>query len=304
MKKFLAIVFLAISFSFAIKCSDALYIIVPAINFLNRDYILVQRNFHDIFKKDTSYREVYFHWKGTTTDHKLEWLDNTRFIYESKIENPPYSQKGKAPEFGVDINYAENNSAGHLEYNKSKNQEEKDAERTSPYKSSDITVIGDTIFQVQYYWWYNETYIEKLYLKNDSLFFLRTAFFKDSQGSIFGLDSSAVIYTNDSENEELCVEYVYDEDSLKFILNTDPDIIKIKSVTQHGDSIIYSETNPNSYNSKKDYVFLPVEKVLEKGSITAIKKKGVLPRPTARKNRYYDLKGRTYSNQIPYRVFF
>lgn len=304
MKKILFIVLLTITFSFAIKCTDALYKTTPAMNYLNHKYILVQTNYLRIFQKDTTYREVYYHWKGTISNHKFDWYENTRFILESKKEDPPYSQKANALDDGEDINYAEDNSAGHLVYNRFTTKEDRDSKKPSPYYSSDIAFTKDTIIQVQHLLTLDKTYIRSFSLRNDTLFYLVKTFYGASQDTVVELDSSNYIYTNDSQNEGLCLEYKYNKDSLKFVLNVDVDIEKIKTFTQHGDSIIYSETSPANYNSRTDQVFLPIEMVLEKGATTAIKKKNILPPPTARKNHYYDLKGRTYLKQIPYRVFF
>lgn len=302
MKKILLFVLLSVVYSSAIKCTDALYKLSPAMNYLNHDYILVQRNYLHIFREDTTYREVYFHWDGTTTNHKLDWYENTRYILESKIEDPPYSQKGKALDDGEDINYSENNSAGHLVYNAFNTQEDKDAKKPAPYYSSDIAFTGDTLIQVQHRLTDDKTFIKKFFQKNDSLFFWSTSFYGASQDTISRLDSSAFIYTNDSENEGICIEYKYNKDSLKFVLNIDPDIEETKTFIQHGDSIIYTVTY--SSGSQNGYVYLPIEMVLEKGPTTAIKKKNILPQTTARKHRYYDLKGRINLKQIPYRVLF
>lgn len=304
MKKILLFILLSVVYSSAIKCTDALYKLSPAMNYLNHDYILVQRNYLHIFQKDTNYREVYFHWKGTISNHKLDWYENTRYILDSKKEDPPYSQKASALEDGEDINYAEDISAGHLVYNRFTTQEDKDTKKTSPYYSSDIAFTKDTTIQVQHLLTEDKTYIRSFFLRNDTLFYLVKTFYGASQDTVVKLDSSKFIYTNNSENEGLCNEYKYNKDSLKFVLNVDVGIEKIKAFTQHGDSIIYSETLPSEYNSRNDYVFLPIEMVLEKGATTAIKKTNILPQTTARKHRYYDLKGRINLNQIPYRVLF
>lgn len=304
MKKILFIVLLTITFSFAIKCTDAFYKTSPAMNYLNHNYILVQRNYLNIFQKDTNYREVYFHWKGTISNHKLDWYENTRYILDSQKEDPPYSQKANALDDGEDISYTEDNFSGHLIHNSFNTKEDKDAKKTSPYYSSDIDFAGDTIIQKMHRLTDDRMFIKKMFIKNDTLFYWENRFYGASKDSVIRPDTTRMFYINDSQNEGLCLEYKYNKDSLKFVLNVDVDIEKIKTFTQHGDSIIYSETRPANYNSRTDQVFLPIEMVLEKGATTAIKKKNILPPPTARKNHYYDLKGRTYLKQIPYRVFF
>ncbi|SHK71140.1 hypothetical protein [Fibrobacter sp. UWB12] len=304
MKKILSIILLTITFSFAIKCTDALLKIAPAIYYLNHNYIIVQENYLDIFREDTSYREVYIHWDGTISNHKFDWYENTRFILRSQKEDPPYSLKTNALDEGESINYTENNSAGHLVYNRFNTLEDKIAKKPSPYFSSDIAFTGDTLILARHRLTDDKTFISKLILKNDSLFYLTMSFYGASQDTVVEQETSDFIYTNNSENEGRCIEFKYNKDSLKFVLNNDPEILHIKTFTQHGDSIIFAKEYPSDFNSKTEYVFLPIEKVLEKGGTIAIKKKNFSQFPTARKNHYYDLKGRTYSKQIPYRVFF
>lgn len=304
MKKFLFIIGIAITFSFAIKCTDAFYKTSPAMNYLNHNYILVQRNYLDIFQKDTNYREVYFHWKGTISNHKLDWYENTRYILDSQKEDPPYSQKANAMDDGEDISYTEDNFSGHLVHNSFNTKEDKDAKKTSPYYSSDIDFAGDTIIQKMHRLTDDRMFIKKIFLKNDTLFYWENRFYGASKDSVIRPDTTRMFYINDSENEGLCYEYIYKKDSLKFVLNVNTGVDRIHSWTQHGDSLIYTQVLLSEYNSKKEGVFLPIEMVLEKGSTTAIKKQNILQQPAARRNHYYDLKGRTHSKQIPYRVFF
>lgn len=304
MKKFLFIIGIAITFSFAIKCTDAFYKTSPAMNYLNHNYILVQRNYLDIFQKDTNYREVYFHWKGTISNHKLDWYENTRYILDSQKEDPPYSQKANAMDDGEDISYTEDNFSGHLVHNSFNTKEDKDAKKTSPYYSSDIDFAGDTIIQKMHRLTDDRMFIKKMFLKNDTLFYWENRFYGASKDSVIRPDTTRMFYINDSENEGLCYEYIYKKDSLKFVLNVNTGVDRIHSWTQHGDSLIYTQVLLSEYNSKKEGVFLPIEMVLEKGSTTAIKKQNILQQPAARRNHYYDLKGRTHSKQIPYRVFF
>lgn len=292
MRKILSFILLSIVYTSAFKCTDALqYVIYTKYN-LNHNYVLVQENKLDLIGTDTSsYQITEYKWTGTTKNNKLDFVYITKIIDDNERIKNPYTDKYNADNEGSGATYTENDSMGHVEI----------FAQGNPYFSSYIDFSGDILVTTRLRFTDDRTFIQKSFLKNDTIFYQEVRFYGASKDTVIKPDTSFFLYANDSKDEGLCREYKYYSDSLQFILQKDSD----RHVRQNGDSVIITDIYHNDEDQyiKKENIFLPVKKVFPEGT-TSLPKNWKKPQHKTKKDKHFDLKGRFITKQIPYRVIF
>jgi hypothetical protein len=283
MKNTLFIILLTITYSFSLKCTDLTYKIIPALQHLNHEYVLTKNTITTELKKDSiGYLEEIYKWTGSSKNQKLESLTETYITRNNLADSIIYSNEYKYN----DIYYTENDSTGIFTYG--------DSGRIIFGKDTSIIKVHFIDIQNVAQGDLKITGImtSKLYLLNDTLH-TKNLFHYDS---LRKPDSASYITINDPNDELSCISYKYDKDSLKYILDPESNTY---SIVQHADTIIQT-----TYSNQIIKNFFVSTSVVFQNENTSIRIKQRKQNSKEIKNKYYDLKGRLYTKQIPYRVFF
>ena len=277
MKKFLSfILFLAIG-SYAVKCSDGMFLLSPAMKFLNHGYTMVKDvSFGVNGNGDTSYSSIdTYKWVGASKKYELDSVLHEKLDpYESYVDSIDVSKNGS------EYFYEENGAVGQM--NRTRNN--------VPYFTGTLDFSGDTVVMKRLRLTDSTLYDQRFYLSNDTMYWTSVISRSSKSGT-----PAYFYYTNDPSDEGLCLSYEYKNDLMKWVLLTDD--FDRKTFRQFGDTLVYTESENMLY-------FLPNSILFGDESHTTGILRNIKRKTNEKSNGFYDLKGRLQARRDPYRVLF
>lgn len=277
MKKILSFILFLVVGAYAVKCSEAMFRLLPAMKFLNHDYTMVKDvSFWVNGNGDTTFSSIdTYKWIGASKKHELDSVLREKLgPYEFYVDSIDVSKNGS------EYFYEENGAVGQM--NRTRNNE--------PYFTGTLDFSGDTVVMKRLRLTDSALYDQRFYLSNDTMYWTSVISRPSKPGT-----PAYFYYTNDPSDEGLCLSYEYKNDSLKWTLLTSD--VERKTFRQLGDTLVYTEFESMLY-------FLPNNILYGDAPHTTGILRNIKRKPNEKSNGFYDLKGRLQARRDPYRVLF